>query len=139
MKLLVRKKNGGLTPVSVKYCGITVTLQSKTVSRTCLCFVFLGLTSGKLQSATETGCPFPAAGESFSSVLGVSLLLPAVMVTKVQCTGRGGLPSPACLDTNLDAPRSFVAVDVCSIILGPRIDKVISRHMNESKLSQGQS
>lgn len=62
--------------------------------------MFLGLASGELQSAADTGCLFPAAGESLGSVLAV----PAVMVTKAQCTERGGLSSPVCLDTKLDAP-----------------------------------
>jgi len=59
-----------------------VSMLERTASRTlCPCCMFLELASGKLQSATETGCLFPAAGEAFTSVLAVSLFLPALMVT----------------------------------------------------------
>lgn len=47
----------------------------------------LRLPSGELQSPTGTGCPFLAGG---GLQFWLCLFLPAVMVTRAQCTGRAG-------------------------------------------------
>lgn len=56
-------------------------------------------------------CSLLQGREVLQFSLAVSLLW--LIVTKVQCIGRRGLPSPACSDTNLDAPWCFVAVGIC--------------------------
>lgn len=60
----------------------------------CLHCRSLRLASVEFQPLTGTGCPFLAGG---GLQFWLCLLLPAVMVSRAQCTGRAGPPSPACL------------------------------------------
>lgn len=64
--------------------------------------------------------------------------VPAVMVIKVQSTGRGGLSSPVCLDTKLNAPRSLAAAGTCHNTTPP-IGKVVGRYVTKLKASRDQS
>lgn len=102
----------------------------------CLHCRFLRLASGELQSPTGTGCPF-LAGRGLQ--LWLCLLLPAVMVTRAQCTGVHCCTSPACSGPSSGAAQSHSSRQVVVVVLRVLTSEVVSSIVTKSILSPGPS